>query len=88
MPARWPQPAPRAKRGQQGRLHHVPGRGQQIDHLDTIRLNFGSEDEVSIGVRIAQTRIAANEDVIWPEFDIRWIRRQGTGSVDLTPISE
>lgn len=58
---------------------------RQIDHLDTIRLNSGSEDEAYIGVRIAQTRIAANEDVISPEFDVRWVGRADIAPIDLTP---
>jgi HD superfamily phosphohydrolase len=58
---------------------------RQIDHLDTIRLNSESEDEAYIGVRIARTRIAANEDVILPEFDVRWVKTQGIDPIDLTP---
>jgi hypothetical protein len=66
----------------QGYAYH---NDRQIDHLDTIRLNSGSEDEAYIGVRIARTRIAANEDVIWPEFNVTWVKRPGIGSIDLTP---
>jgi Holliday junction resolvase RusA-like endonuclease len=59
---------------------------RQIDHLDTIRLNSGSADEAFIGVRIARTGIAENEDVIRPEFDAKWIKTRGIASIDLTPF--
>jgi Holliday junction resolvase RusA-like endonuclease len=59
---------------------------RQIDHLDAIRLNSGSADEAFIGVRIARTGIAGNEDVIRPEFDAKWIKTRGIASIDLTPF--
>ncbi|MGH3401028.1 MAG: RusA family crossover junction endodeoxyribonuclease [Streptosporangiaceae bacterium] len=58
---------------------------RQIDHLDAIRLNSGSDDEAFIGIRIAVTGIAENADVIWPEFDGKWVRTQGIEPIDLTP---
>jgi len=58
---------------------------RQIDHLDAIRLNSGSDDEAFIGIRIAVTDIAGDEDVLWPEFDVRWVSKQGIGPIDLNP---
>jgi Holliday junction resolvase RusA-like endonuclease len=59
---------------------------KQIDHLDTVRLNSGSIDEAYIGVRIARTGSAGNDDVIWPEFDAKWIKTRGIAPIDLTPF--
>ena len=61
---------------------------RQIDHLDAIRLNSGSDDEAFIGVRIAVTGIAENSDVIWPEFDVKWIKTRGIAPIELTPYLE
>lgn len=58
---------------------------KQIDHLDIIRLNSGSDDETFIGLRIAVTGIAKDEDVIWPVFDVTHIRTRGVGPIDLAP---
>jgi Holliday junction resolvase RusA-like endonuclease len=58
---------------------------KQIDHLDAIRLNSGSDDETFIGLRIAVTGIASDEDVIWPAFDVTHIKTPGVGPIDLTP---
>ncbi len=58
---------------------------RQVDHLDTIRLNSGSDDEAYIGVRIAVTGIAENAEVIWPEFEVQWVKSRGIAPIDLTP---
>jgi Holliday junction resolvase RusA-like endonuclease len=58
---------------------------RQIDHLDMIRLNSRSNTEAFIGVRIARTGIAGNEDVLWPEFEATWVKKRGIAPIDLTP---
>jgi len=57
---------------------------EQIEHLDAIRLNSGSTDETFIGLRIAVTGIASDEDVIWPVFNVTHISKPGVGPIDLT----
>jgi len=56
----------------------------QVDHLDLVRLNSGSEDSF-IGVRIAVTEVASNVDAIRPEFDVVWVGTLGIEPIDLTP---
>jgi Holliday junction resolvase RusA-like endonuclease len=56
----------------------------QIDHLDLLRFSSGGEDSF-MTIRLAGTDIAKNLDVIWPEFDVRWIPTRGVGPIDLTP---
>ena len=58
---------------------------RQVDHLDAIRLNSGSDDEAYIGVRIAVTGIAENAEVVWPEFAAQWVKSRGIAPIDLTP---
>jgi len=60
---------------------------RQIDHLDLIRLNSGSDDAF-IGIRIAVTSIAEDVDVIWPKFDVAWVKTAGVEPIDLTPYLE
>jgi Holliday junction resolvase RusA-like endonuclease len=57
----------------------------QVDHLDVIRLDTGSDDAF-IGIRVAVTGIAGNLEVIWPEFDVRWVGRLGIEPIDITPF--
>lgn len=59
----------------------------QVDHLDLIRLDTGS-DEAFIGVRIAVTGVAENLDVIWPEFEVNWVGKPGIEPIDLTSFLE
>jgi Holliday junction resolvase RusA-like endonuclease len=58
---------------------------RQVDHLDTIRLNSGCDDEAFIGIRIAVTGIAENADVLRPEFAVQWVKSRGIAPIDLTP---
>jgi Holliday junction resolvase RusA-like endonuclease len=52
---------------------------QQIDHLDLLRVNSGTE-ETFVAIRMAVTDIGEMVDVINPEFPLAWI---GSGPVDL-----
>lgn len=66
---------------------HAYANDGQVDHLDLIRLDTGSDDAF-IGIRVAVTNIAENLDVIWPKFDVRWVGRPGIEPIDLTPYLE